>query len=174
MNAMNHESRRILLFALATTLAIGFICISVDAVQVAQTVTATTTVPTTVTATATSTQISLTTSTTISTLTQGAKTIVTSITNTSHTTSSTTTAITEISNPPTVTSTTTSTQSTSIFGNTAGELLVVIASLTAVAVVATPRIMKGTKRGITCERCGYRNPPFATTHCTNCGQPLRT
>ena len=172
---MNHGSCRLLLLALATTLAIGFICISVDAVQVAQTstITATTTMPTTITATTTSTQISLTTSTTLSTITQGAQTIVTSITNTSHTTSSTTATITELSNPPTTTSTTTSTQSTSILGNTAGELLVVIAGLTALAVVTAPRIMKGTKRGITCGRCGYRNPPYATTHCTNCGQPLR-
>ena len=171
------DSYHIILFALVTVLVIGFIGITVGAVQVAQTATSTVTATTltiiTVTTTATSTQNSLTTSTTVSTLTQGAQTIVTSVANTSHTIISTTTAVTETPNPPTVTITTTSTQSTSFLGNPLGELLVVIAGLTAVAAVAAPRVLTRTNRGIVCEKCGYQNPPFARSHCTNCGQPLR-
>jgi len=174
--------RPVLLTILALTSVAFLSLMAVSAVQVTQTtstltITTTTTLPGTATITATiaSTQYSNATNITTSTSTQG-----TQITTVYSTTTTLLSSATTIYTGTTTTSTTTTSRTAAIqiFANAWGELLVgsvgIAAIATAIASVVVPKILAAPRRGVVCGECGYRNPPFVKSYCTECGKPLRS
>jgi hypothetical protein len=171
----------VLLTIIALTSVVFLGLMAVSAVQVSQvtstlTISTTTTLPgtTTITATITSIQYSNATNFTTSTSTQGTQ--ITTVYSTTTTMMSSATTI-----PTTITTTHTTTTSQTaameIFASAWGELLVglvgVAAIATAMASVVVPKILAVPRRGMVCRGCGYQNPPFVKSHCTECGKPLR-
>jgi hypothetical protein len=172
-----------LLLVILVVMSVGVISqMAFGAVQVNQvtstaTFAAATTLPgtTTITATITSTQFSNATSIVTSTSTQG-----TQITTVYSTTSTEISSETTISTGIATTSTVTATQISAVrvLSSIWGELLVGLVAVGAIAtvlgVVVVPEILATSRRGMVCEECGYRNPPFVKSYCTECGNPLRS
>jgi hypothetical protein len=154
---------------------------AVGAVQVSQitatiTTSATSTLPgtTTITTTIMSTQYSNATSITTSTSIQGTQITTVYSTTTAQINSATTISTGE---PTITTSTLTQTSTVRLLSSMWGEWLVGLAGVAAIATilasVVVPGILAGSKNGIICGECGYQNPPFVKSYCTECGKPLR-
>jgi hypothetical protein len=92
---------------------------------------------------------------------------------TSVTSSYTTTLSGTLTQTITYSITTVSTQTTPLLGNIWGVSLALVLLLGAVASFIVPRLLSVRPRGLVCSECGYRNPPFARSFCSKCGQPLQ-
>jgi ribosomal protein L40E len=109
----------------------------------------------------------------LSTLIQVTQTTTVSSTTTYTVTSSVSTtatfsqsSIVIITNPSTVTM--------QVLGNVWGESLAGLLAIIALAITLAPKMLNVKRKIIVCEKCGFRNPPFAESFCVKCGHQFKT